>query len=272
MGTPHLPRPSSLELGDRWGCVAFNSENHLTWQCWDARGQRPWETGLEAWRVPWLAAPISAIGPDRLCARERGSMNERCWKPPVRGLASGIEVPVEVRSPSDPPDLRWGVLSEPAPCTQDREVVTCHGPGYSPPDNPGRLVRVRFDEGAPVGHSAVLSSGRAAPWRDNCLARRGCTRAPIAVHKCGFLASGRNWSDLSSEAESLNGEEVRVRGVLAVGALSITAIDCGEGGCCNGSKGPIVLAGARDVLALRGLACNGDDSEACCDAPAYGQT
>ncbi len=147
----------------------------------------------------------------------------------------------------------------------------CHGPGYSPPDDPAQPVPVQFDPGPPIVQSAVLSIGRAAPWHDACLLRRGCSRAPISLGRCGLFTTGRDWADLLPEAESRNGERVHVRGVLAVGQVLSTAIDCGEGGCCNGSHGPIVLAGIQDVLGLKGLACDGDDSEACCDAPAYGQ-
>jgi hypothetical protein len=41
--------------------------------------------------------------------------------------------------------------------------------------------------------------------------------------------------------------------------------------CCNRAGAPILLAGTPP-LRLEGMYCSGDDSQVCCNAPAYGQT
>lgn len=72
------------------------------------------------------------------------------------------------------------------------------------------------------------------------------------------------------------GQFVRVRGQLGVGGLRISMAGCEPKGeratCCNGASGPVVLRDDGASLELRGFKCVGDDSQLCCDAPAYGQT
>ena len=267
-GATRLPYPSSLGLGDRWGCVAFAAE----WQCWDARGGRPWLTGLKARRVPWLANRMVRIEADRVCTRGGGSTQEQCWNPPAQAGGPGTELPAEVRPPSpEGLDLTWGVLPPGPACSIQHGAVVCKGPGYSPADDLDRPVMAQFEPAVPVVESAVVTLAPSATWDGDCLVRRGCGRAPIVLSRCGFFAMGQSWSDVLPEAESLYGEKVSVKGVLGVAAVMSYAMGCDQG-CCNETNGPIVLAGATDVLGLKGLWCHGDDSELCCDAPAYGQT
>jgi hypothetical protein len=80
------------------------------------------------------------------------------------------------------------------------------------------------------------------------------------------------------------GQLVRVRGLLGVVGLHKTEKQCGQpNGCCNLSRGPVVLVvlgrGGEDwpssagiALWLAGLQCSGDDSMTCCDVPADGRT
>jgi hypothetical protein len=69
---------------------------------------------------------------------------------------------------------------------------------------------------------------------------------------------------------------VRVRGPLHVGSIGSTLMGCrtktGAPGCCNRAGGEVFIGGDPRPLAVNGLYCVGDDSQVCCNAPAYGQT
>jgi hypothetical protein len=276
-GVARLPAPRFLQLGDRWGCAEFRTEGRITLQCWNTRAEpRPWERGLHAWPVPWLTESKVDLQfeADRICSVTSSGRAERCWRAPVRGESSPHELPVAPPFEEDPPVLAYGPVAsaEDMPCVLRQRAVVCHGPGYSPPAAPDAPVTVQFDPGPPLSESAVVQSWSAA-LDDECLARRGCSRAPALVPRCGSLATARPWSEVLAEADTRVGQTVRVRGALALEPTYRTMIDCGEGGCCNDVGASIVLAGGvTEPLRLDGLSCAGDDSEICCDAPAYGQT
>lgn len=61
-------------------------------------------------------------------------------------------------------------------------------------------------------------------------------------------------------------------GPLGVGRSFQTLVGCTPHTCCNSTSAPIIIAGAATPLSLAGLGCRGDESAACCNAPAYGQT
>jgi len=85
----------------------------------------------------------------------------------------------------------------------------------------------------------------------------------------------RDVSEFPPSASKRTGQTVQVRGLLGVGSLFGTLKACSGRGarmCCNQSSGPVVLGGAPKTLALDGLFCSGDESEVCCNAPAYGQS
>jgi hypothetical protein len=84
-------------------------------------------------------------------------------------------------------------------------------------------------------------------------------------------------SEVLGHAASLAGHRVSVRGLLGVEGGGMTLVGCSNGPpkqCCNGASVAVVLAeeeGDRDRLRLRGLGCWGDESDLCCNAPAYWQ-
>ena len=206
----------------------------------------------------------------------------------------GTPLPPEVRppevrptevAPREGPDLSWGMLPSEHACWMISErildfgdrpgLVTCKGPGYSPPEDLDRRLTVQFEPAIPVPETAVVTLPHGVPPDDSCVIRQRCRGAPIALHYCGFFsmfAIGNTLSDVMPNAEYRpTGEKVSVRGVLGVGALSNYPVGC-EMSCCSQMFAPVVLAGATDVVDLQGLWCRGDESEVCCNAPAYGQT
>jgi hypothetical protein len=66
---------------------------------------------------------------------------------------------------------------------------------------------------------------------------------------------------------------VSVRGPLAIGFVSTTLVGCAPPACCNETNAVIVVGASSDEHAFQvpGLSCSGDESTACCNAPAYGQ-
>lgn len=164
--------------------------------------------------------------------------------------------------------------------------VVCWGEGYSPTEAPNLPVAVSFETASPPSEVAVYGiSGSADDWGDDdCVIRRGCTLRPSALPSCAHeeaADSGAHdtstWSELAGSAGPHEGQIVRVRGSLGVrgGPMSLVACFAPGGGkpaCCNGSTGTVILDGVPVPLNLEGLFCAGDESEMCCNAPAYGQT
>jgi hypothetical protein len=164
--------------------------------------------------------------------------------------------------------------------------VVCWGEGYSPPEDPDLPIAVSFETASPPTEVAVYGvTGSADDWGDDdCVIRRGCTLRPSVLPSCPREEVGDSgaqdtstWSELAASAGQHEGQIVRVRGSLGIRGGSTSLVACfapggGKPACCNGSTGTVILDGMPAPLKLEGLFCAGDESEMCCNAPAYGQT
>lgn len=170
--------------------------------------------------------------------------------------------------------------SDASACAIDNDQrVVCWGEAYSPAGALDMSVPIVFEPPPPITETAVVSASVPSLWAPECLLRRGCTLAPSPIEPCRTDAPRgeqvRDWAGVLAVAPSLSGHTVSVRGSLEIGPIGSTLKGCprinGQG-CCNRASGPVLLAGAARPLALEGLYCTGDDSAACCNAPAYGET
>jgi hypothetical protein len=125
------------------------------------------------------------------------------------------------------------------------------------------------------------------PWEPSCRVHQACTQPAAALPACAADgAQGQPWSALEAKADALLGKQVDVRGPLQLGWILrgrgmrsaggnngvAMRVGCAPGTCCRSDPRPIVVGGGRDELRLDALACVGDDSRRCCNAPAFGQT
>jgi hypothetical protein len=153
--------------------------------------------------------------------------------------------------------------------------VICWGEAYSRAGALGEPVSVAFEPWTEGPEAAVIGTTKPSEWSPSCLARRECTLAAPSLVPCNGSLVPRDWADVYESAESLAGQVVAVRGPLGVGPMGTTAAFCnpqhGLLGCCNGAHARVMLGGTSALL-LDGFTCTGDDSQLCCNAPAYGES
>jgi hypothetical protein len=210
-------------------------------------------------RVDRAPSPI-AVGPRGLCFQRDDTV--KCLgaipTPRGHGIAS-----VAVSSGSDA-----------SACGLHDGGVVCWGEAYSRPDALDEPVRITLESSPSGAEAAAVPTSNPDVWSASCIARRGCTQTASSLARCDRSLVARDWSALSVSADAMAGQVISVRGVLGVGpASSGPDIACAapDGlACCHRSLAHVVLGGAS-LLVLDGYSCRGDDSQLCCNAPAYGQ-
>ena len=167
--------------------------------------------------------------------------------------------------------------SDASACAMRGDKVICWGEKYSPAgalDNP---VTVALEPLPPLGDMAVLEGTDASRLKQECQINRPCAQPLRKLPRCKAGDKAHPTSEILAAASSLVGKVVRARGPLGVGALrpeniGMADILCDPAvRCCGRARAPIAVGTNDGMLALVGLNCSGDESRACCDAPAYGQ-
>lgn len=276
-------RPMELITGDLYSCESTDAGI----ACWGASRDGFFGTASQCPPILRRAYPTlhgSVSAPHATCSRApakvRGVRGFQRWASAgPRGLCFDDETPLKciggIRTPRGK-GITGVVVSlgeDAAACGLRDGGVVCWGEGYSPPDAPDVPVPIALEPPARTTETAFTGDEDVSKFSAACLARRGCDFGPSPVPACPPSAGARDWASLRATASEHVGELVSVEDVLAVGALALTLAGClaPDGiGCCNRRGGPVVL-GDSPALELDKLYCTGDDSGACCNAPAYGQ-
>jgi len=133
-----------------------------------------------------------------------------------------------------------------------------------------------------------LPRNRRKPSPCRSCSRTFSARTPFGLWKlppcAGDNDPGRSVAEILSKTQSLSGGVVRVRGALGVGPLydapsvadlemqNKSAHKCDPATeCCKWTWSPVLVGGPDGALSIEHRSCFGDESRACCNAPAYGQ-
>jgi hypothetical protein len=176
-------------------------------------------------------------------------------------------------------------------CALRNGAVFCWGEAYSPPNAPATPVAIDL-VAPPLEDVAVVGPIERAGWAEECAAQKGCFLVPGRVSPCPKGMKAHDWSDVLeginahdssgvlASGQPLTIEPIRtfanthihIRGRLGVLMPQSTPAPRCKPHCCGGVYGRVVLGGPADGLLLQGLFCSGDESLACCNAPAYGES
>jgi hypothetical protein len=280
-----VPSPVlALYAGDLYTCASTPEGT----RCWGANRDGFFGSGAacppelkQAWPTLHgaVAAPRAACSSQPVMVRGIAGFQQSMSVGP-RGVCFAEHAPLEclgaVRTPRAK-DIRNVVVSpgeDASACGLRDAGVACWGEGYSKPGTPEVPVAIEFAPLPVIREIAVVGGDDESGYAPSCLIRRGCNHGPAPLATCAPGTSPMTWAELYRNANAQVGQQVTVRGPLGVGNLFNTLAGCRSNPlkeCCNRAGGPVVMGGAP-LLALDGFFCSGDESRACCNAPAYGQT
>jgi hypothetical protein len=285
-----------LAAGDLFTCVTTMEGT----KCWGAsrdglfgvRGSCP-ESLRRAWPTP--DGPVPA--PNASCtttpvALPGATTFEPSLEVSPRRICLGGRCLGGVPQPRDPKitNPRFSPGSDASACAARGDGVVCWGDKYSPTGAPDQPVPVVFEPLPSLGDQAVIEGPDAVYKKARCQGERPCPQPVRKLPTCestGDNDRGRPVAEILARAKSLSGGIVRARGALGAGALVSVSSRGGDWfglesdakatcdlavSCCRQLWAPVLVGGAGGALAIEELSCGGDESRACCNAPAYGQT
>ena len=274
-----------LSLGDLFTCFS----NRAGIQCWGANRdgffgapgscpeslRRAWPTATGAVPAPKAACsatPVAIPGATQFDPHFHASPRGVCFSD---GAARRCEGAIPLPADPNVTGMQMSPGRDANACGFRNGGVVCWGEGYAsagaPLDRP-LAIPLATPPRTPIVESAVLGTQDSPRFGPNCLIHRVCPGPPRTLSPCPADPAARSAAELVAAGATLSGRIVHARGPLGVGMREQTLVGC-AGRCCNHSSAPIVLgAGPSKWVRLPELACSGDESRACCNAPAYGQT
>jgi hypothetical protein len=280
---PAVPGMAVAKAGDMFTCVTTEGGIECWGACRDAffgvPGSCP-ESLRRAW--PTLGGPVPApraacsTKPVRVAGVEGFNPNFSVYPRGICVADSGRRRCIGGFAP-DPRGVGVGAISyspgsDASACGVRAGAVVCWGERYSPPGAQAETVPVAVAPAAPLGETAIATTGDAGAWAAGCLVRRGCAVALRAAPRCAAGIAARPADAILADASKLVGTTVHARGPLGLGVVSVTGVGCGPHQCCNTTTRSVAVGAGARQLPLGGLGCVGDDSASCCNAPAFGQT
>jgi hypothetical protein len=159
--------------------------------------------------------------------------------------------------------------SAPAPLARSAEVSTGTSVALDTPRGfPSRAERNKLRR---VGTQVVIDSAK--KWNRSCAIHTKCKLQAVTLPHCPADSAAEQWSiPYAAKAEHFTDPHVAIRGhLLPTSGFFSSAVACGVGRCCNGTRVDIVLEGPPSDLELTGFGCAGDESRLCCNVMADGQ-
>ena len=278
----------ALAAGDLYTCVSTPDGM----QCWGASRDGFFGTSAECpprLRQAWPTLHGVVAAPNAKCSAKPVTVEgvpgfQQFPSAGPRGICFAENTPLHcvggIRTPRASGITRVVVSpgEDASACGLQNGGVVCWGEGYSPAGAPDVLLPIPLELPTVPSEAAVIGTEDGSRYSASCQVRRGCDFGPAPLPTCASDLKVSDWSTLRATAEAHVGQTLNLRGAIAVGPgpheYVSSLMDCHapDGiACCGGSSHPVVL-GAAPALRLERLFCAGDDSEACCNAPAYGDT